>query len=254
MARPAVAATFASLVLMSVLVLADATVVTAQDNLASSSRLAQLEQRALLVERVAAGTLSIDLLEKVQAQLAATPAACGDLGGYALAAVASSSISRDESGVSLRASATAHGETGGTRPDNLTMVRPFEGGVAGSLDLRVTISMREQAGGGSVTLAREEVHTLHLPVRLDSAASLCASVDGGLASALARPGCNSTLEQAAFFGALPALTEAAAAQGFALTAGLAGGCPAGYWFRLAEEGVPGPTGSFDWTVAGSGTA
>ena len=78
---------------------------------------------------------------------------------------------------------------------------------------------------------------------------------GSLAAALSRSPCNATLEQGAFDQAMPRLREDASALGFTLAAGWDYGvaCSATYWVTLVERGVAGATGSFDWTVRGSGT-
>ena len=117
------------------------------------------------------------------------------------------------------------------------------------------MSVKEVGGGGSVSLEREETHTLNLPIEVDSASSLCASTLDSLGAALSRSPCNATLEQASFDSVLPGLVADAAALRFTLTAGWGSGaaCSATYWVTLVEPGVAGATGSFDWTVRGSGT-
>ena len=138
----------------------------------------------------------------------------------------------------------------------MTVVAPFSGEVPGALNLHAALGVREVGGGGSVTLVRRETHVLNLPISPDSAASLCAIALGSLASALSRSPCNATLEQAAFEAVLPGLAEDASAQGFSLEAGWGGdgaACSAAYWVTLVQRGVAGVTGSFDWTIRGSGT-
>jgi hypothetical protein len=258
LARKAVAATLASVVLFTVLVVADATVMSAQDNLASSAQTSQIESRELLLEESLAGSLSLQVLAQVQAYLSSVPADCGALPQYFASVAASSSSSGEDSGIAYAANATA-----GSAPtafevaqgDNLTMVAPFAGEVPGALNLREALSVREAGGGGSVSLERNETHTLNIPIEVDSASSLCGSTLGSLGSALSRSPCNATLEQAAFDAVLPGLVADASALRFTLTAGWGPGaaCSATYWVTLVEPGVAGATGSFDWTVRGSGT-
>jgi hypothetical protein len=256
MARKAVAATLASVVLLTVLVVADATVMTAQDNLAASAQASSTESRELLLERSLAGRLSLDVLAQAQEYLSSTPAGCADLPQYLDSLAASNSTSGDDSGISYQANATARGvpETAATG-DNLTVVAPFAGYVAGTLGLREVLSVREVGGGGSVTLSRQETHALNLPIQAGSASSLCASAAGDLAAALSASPCNATLEQDAFDAALPGLVDESSGLGFDLSAGwgYAATCSVAYWFTLVEPGVEGATGSFDWTVLGSGT-
>ncbi len=259
MARKAVAATLASVVLLTVLVVADATVMSAQDNLASSAQTSHLESRELLLDVSLAGGVSLQVLAQVQGYLSANPAGCDSLPRYLRSIVASSSSSGEDSGIAYEANATA-GEAPATslqstEGDNLTTVAPFAGGVPGALDLRESLSVEEVGGGGSVSLEREETHTLNLPIEVDSASSLCALALGSLGAALSRSPCNATLEQAAFDSVLPGLVADAAALRFTLTAGWGSGaaCSTTYWVTLVEPGVAGATGSFDWTVRGFGT-
>lgn len=258
MARKAIAASLAAVVLLSVLVVADAAVVSGQDNLASYSQASRLESRVLLLERYSAGVASMLALMHVDDYLASNPAECGAISGYVGGISASASFSGVDSGVSFAADAAAAPEAGSPGlggVDNLTTLAPFSGYRDGALNLKTLIVLNESSPAGSVSLQKREAHTLNVPVWLDSASSLCASSLSGLGSALARSPCNSTLEQGAFEAALPGLTAAASARGFTLTAGWspASACSAGYWITLIERGVPGATGSFDWTVRGHGT-
>ncbi|MHB8674737.1 MAG: hypothetical protein ACYDAK_13805 [Candidatus Limnocylindrales bacterium] len=257
MARKAVAAALASVVLLTVLVAADATVMSAQDNLAATAQTSQLESRELLLERSLAGSASLQVLAEVQGYLSSNPAECDGLPAYVSSIFASSSVSGEDSGVAYAANATAVAVGTASASDNLTIVAPFSGARPGALDLREVWSVTEVGGGGSVSLERRETHTLNVPIEVGSASSLCASTLGALASALSRAPCNSTLEQEAFGAALPTIVGEAASQGFVLTAGWGSGaaaCSVAYWVTLVEPGVAGATGSFDWTVRGSGTA
>jgi hypothetical protein len=237
-------------------VVADATLVSAQDNLASSAQASQLEARELLLEESLAGGLSLQILAQAQAYLSSTPAECDSLSGYFASLTASSSASGDDSGIAYAASAVAGAATASSPVgDNLTVVAPFAGEVHGALNLQEALSIREAGGGGSVSLKRNETHVLNVPIEVDSASSLCHSTLGSLGSALSRSPCNATLEEAAFDAVLPGLVAGASALRFILTAGWAPGaaCSAAYWVTLVEPGVAGATGSFDWTVRGSGT-
>ncbi|HEV2390104.1 MAG TPA: hypothetical protein VGS04_05195, partial [Nitrososphaerales archaeon] len=160
--------------------------------------------------------------------------------------------------IRYRANATAESSSSPSMADgdNLTILAPFAGGVPGVLNLVESLRLMESGGGGSVSLAREETHTLNIPIEVDSASSLCASTLGSLGAVLSRSPCNATLEQAAFDSVLPGLVADAAAKGFTLTAGWgsSAGCSTTYWVTLAESGVAGAMGRFDWTVRGSGTS
>jgi hypothetical protein len=258
LARKAVAATLASVVLFTVLIVADATVMSAQDNLASSAQTAQIESRELMLEESLAGGVSLQALAQVQGYLSSNPAPCDDMPQYLESIMASSTSSGEDSGIAYSASATireAPASLDSALADNLTMDAPFAGEVPGALNLQESLSVNEMGGGGSVSLERNETHALNLPIKVDSASSLCASTLGLLRAALSRSPCNATEEQIAFEAVLPEVVQEAAALGFTLTAGWSqsGACSVTYWFTLVEPGVAGATGDFDWTVRGSGT-
>lgn len=256
MARKAVAATLASVVLLTVLVVADATVMTAQDNLAASAQASNIESRELLLERSLAGSVSLEVLAQVQGYLSSNHADCADLPQYFASIAASSSASGEDSGIAYEANATASwAPTSAAAGDNLTLLAPFDGHVPGNLGLTEALRVREVGGGGSVSLARLETHDLNVPIGVSSASSLCASTTGALAAALSASPCNSTVEQEAFDATMPGLVENASGLGFDLTAGwgYASACSVTYWFTLVEPGVEGATGGFDWAVLGSGT-
>lgn len=235
---------------------ADSTVMVAQDNLAVTAQNSHVEVRESVLARSLTGSLSFGVLAMVQAQLTSSPAGCGSLEQYEESLSASSSISGKDEGVQYIANATAVASGTGMEAaiDNLTIDAPFSGHLPGALNLQADVSIREVGGGGSVTLARHELHSLNIPVSIGSASSLCALSLSSLAAALSSS-CNATLARAAFDSVLSSLAEEAAARGFALTAGWGqgSGCSAAYWVTLVELGVEGVTGSFDWTVLGSGT-
>lgn len=257
MARKAVATTLAAVALMTLLVVADATVLVAQGDLASSSEASRLESRELLIERSYGGLVSLQALAQVQGYLSSDPAECAGLAAYFGAMSSASSVHGLDSGVYYDVSATISHDGASDAPlaDNLTSVAPFSGGLTGALDLTELLTVSEASPGGSVSLDKRETHSLNVPIEAAAASYLCSSTLFSLRAALSRPPCNASLVGGAFDSILPLVAWQAYAQGFRLTAGWAlAACVVDFWFTLVEPGVPGPAGSFDWTVRGSGTA
>ena len=257
MARKAVAATLASLLLFTALVVADSTIMAAQDNLASSALSSKVETRESLLGQYSAGTAALDALAQVQAYVSSNPADCAGMSQYLGSISARASVSGEDSGIEYSSGVNATGADvlQVFQAENLTVAAPFSGFLPGAMNLQASLSIKEVGGGGSVSLERHELHTLHLPISPQSASSLCASILGSLAASLSGSSCNGSLAQAAFVSVMPSLFEEAAARGFFLAAGWAPGtgCLATYWIMLVELGVEGVTGSFDWTVRGSGS-
>src|ERR1700693_5677529 len=107
MARKAVAATLASVLLFTALVVADSTITGAQDNLASSAQLSHIESRELTMSEALAGSSSVHVLAQIQSYLASTPAECDGLQQYLGSLSAASSISGEDGGISYVSDATA---------------------------------------------------------------------------------------------------------------------------------------------------
>jgi hypothetical protein len=255
MARKAIAATAASVLLFSMLVAADASLVMAQDNAASSARLAQLESSEALIGMSAAGTVSFDVLAQAQQYISTNVAMCDSLQSYFSAMTPSASTSGERDGIHFAADAVAKATSpDSSSPDNLTLLAPFSGNARGDLNLQESLSFTAVSAGGTVSFSRTEAHSLEIPVKVDSASSVCSTSMASLATALSASPCSATLDRASFDEALPAVERQAAAQGFALSAGWdpAGACSAAYWVTLVEP-THGAAGDFDWTLRGSGT-
>jgi len=254
MARKGVAASLAAVILFTALVVADSTVMVAQDDLASTAVTSQVEVRATTVADSLIWTSAFGLLVQAQQYLSSNPADCSTLPAYLASVSPQNSSSGEDGGLSYSVSAQASEAGPSSQADNLTALAQFSGADTGRLDLSAAFAVRVTGGGGSVVLSRHEAHLLNLPISPEAASSLCASAESVLGGSLSR--CNWTLAGEAFDSSLAALTEQAEAQGFSLAAGWSpgSGCSAYYWFTLVETGVPGPAGSFDWSVLGSGTA
>lgn len=259
MARKGVACTLASVVLFTMLLMANSSLVVGEGDLAETTQLSHLESRELLLGDILVGEASMQLLAQAQGYLASQPAECGSLPAYLDGVTSNATLAGGQGGVAYTVNADGSHWEGGSADDNLTILSPFVGADATSLDMRIVVALNETAGGGTVTRFRQESHLLHIPISPLSAAFLCGSVLGGLGEALAGvPPCNATSAAAAFSAALPPLVSEAGSLGFTLDAGwsLEGsqGCSVAYWFTLVEPGVEGVTGDFDWTVLGSGGA
>lgn len=124
MARSAVASTLASVAILTVLVVADATVASGQLNAASSAQSYWLEWRELLLERSLAGSASMAVLAQVQSYLSSNVADCGNFSPYFGSVRASSYASGEDTGISYSANASsvAASTAGAAQVDNLTLV------------------------------------------------------------------------------------------------------------------------------------
>jgi hypothetical protein len=264
MARKAVAATLASVLLFTALVVADSTMMTAEDNLLSSAQVAHIASREWLLGQSLEGSSALQLVAQVEQYLASNPAACSDMRRYFDSFSARYSSSGEDSGISYVSKAVAiQAPVSAPRaPDNLTIVAPFSGYVPGNLNLLASLHVSETGGGGMILRQKQEVHFLHVAILPDPALSLCSVALGSLQGALTASRCNATLAARAFGSTLSSLAREAASEGFGLAAGWGfavggggsggGGCSMTYWLTLVQPGVEGVTGRFDWVVRGAG--
>ena len=123
MARKAVAATLASVLLFTALVVADSTIMAAQDNLASSAQVSNIESRELVLGQSSAGSAALQVLAQVQSFLASNPADCASLAQYLASVSASGSASGEDSGIAYASNVDRRRADRVSKrpvPDNLT--------------------------------------------------------------------------------------------------------------------------------------
>lgn len=135
--------------------------------------------------------------------------------------------------------------------DNMSALKPFDGSVSGQVDLTLSVRTSGAYPSSGVSVERTEVHLVHLPVRLESAASECLSGVKVLKSSLENSSPSNctdseirpTLSRVSTF-----LSATAASTGFGLSFRYAilhsWGCFVYFDLSITQEGVDGPHGSF----------
>jgi hypothetical protein len=181
--RRGVGATAASAVVFSILLVANLAVFV------SSQRRSVLYGQADVENMLGGGAVVLeaaggaDVLIGVQRFLSAGRFECQTAYGVIANEVASLSIFQQ--GENLTGSAKAQLSRSGEVSDNMSLLSPFNGSVPGDL----TLAVRYTAIGGlptvGVSLNRTETHIVHLPLRLERAASDCLSAITTMTSYLA---------------------------------------------------------------------
>ncbi len=136
--------------------------------------------------------------------------------------------------------------------DNMSMVKPFDGSVAGDVDILLKISASGAYLSSGVSLERTEFHLVHLPVRLEAAASTCTTAVGMLKSSLegSRPSnCTGSAIGPIMLRAIARLSTMAASAGFGIGIRYAifhsfSGCFVYFDVYISQEGLEGPHGFF----------
>jgi hypothetical protein len=135
--------------------------------------------------------------------------------------------------------------------DNMSMVKPFDGSVAGNIDILLKTRASGAYLSSEVTLDRTESHLVHLPVRLEAAASACVSGVEILRSSLenSRPSnCTDLAISPILYKASVIPSALAASAGFVFGMRYAiiysWGCFVYFDVYIIQEGIEGPNGSF----------
>lgn len=260
------AATIASAVVFSVLLIANAVLYSTQSDSLAAAQLTSVQLQERNYAPVLEGLAGFSALAQAETLLESTPMNCASTtayqqalhGGGGLGGGTNRSVSYDvtwswEYSESEQTAASPPASPAPRSPSSL--LQGFDGPSPGDLDLLVNATLNETYLGGLPAYSTSATDEVHLPVQIDSYARACqgaladlnSSFDAGVGA------CNdSSLAQGlsaarARFPMSPSFQSGASAS-------LAGGlCIVSYWVKTAQTGIPGVSGTFQWTVYGSGS-
>lgn len=254
MGRRAVAATLASVVIFTMMLVANAAVYSSENGYLASARLTSVQVGEVGYASLLEGSSAYNSLAQTQSFLQSTPMDCSTWQSYLDSISGSASKAGTEQGVSF-SSASSWSYTPSPSPLSGTTLLPsqFDGYSSGELDIEVSTAVNETYLGGLPSYTAQDDRMVHLQVQPEAVAASCASALSDLRSVLATTtSCNSSaidelVSQARLrypllssydSGASPSLSGAR--------------CTVDYWVRtsLAESGV---SGAFEWTVFDDGS-
>lgn len=251
--RRAVGATIVSIVLFTSLLVSSAVILASAEDKASASSLVDGEGTLYDNAVVMRGVVVLELLAKAQAALSSEVFACANATGEAHGAVRGLSASAANGVVSAMAVASAGDQ--GPGPDNLSLLKQFDGGLAGRFNVLVRTAVDGSYPGGRVAYAKSEYHVVSLPFDPSKAGSFCLNSLAELAASaeLASAGtCNATVVEAVLGEAAARAEAAAASSGLhayvAYSVGGGAACSVTIMVRVSQDGVIGPNGPFNWSV------
>ena len=264
--RRAVAATLVSVIVFTSLVFANAALYAAGNTYLSSSVLSTAQQREYDYASFLIGLSSYSSLAATQNFLQAHPLDCsGPVSSYLDSLTGGTDTSGTSGGIdysvgsswSYAATTASHG-IDDVLSKSLATIQPFGGYSDGGLNVVVATSVNETELGGLPAYHAEAVETVHLPVSIDAAVSLCRSALSAMDRAISSlSACDaSSVDDAISLvrsenPAFGSIQLGASGQGRELP-GVAGTCSVQYWVTMTEV-VQGVSGAFDWTVNGSGS-
>jgi hypothetical protein len=267
--RRAVAATLVSVIVFTSLLFANAALYAAGNTYRSTAVLSASQQRESNFASLLIGLSAYSALADAQSYLQGHPFDCSEpQSSYLDSLVGSESVGGANQGIEYSVDASwgyAPGFEGlGFGDDDglsgaPSMIRPFSGYSGGALNLVVVTTIDETELGGLPAYSVGATESVHIPVSLDTTVSLCTSALSAARESLSSlPSCNtSSVDEALGLlrsenPGLDSVEMGASAQRSATLDG-AGRCDIQYWVTITEEGIEGVTGTFDWTVLGSGS-
>jgi hypothetical protein len=145
--------------------------------------------------------------------------------------------------------------------DNMSMVKPYNGSLGGDVDIVLGVRASGSYASAGVSLERTESHLVHLPVRLEAAASVCAAgvemlrgfLEGSRPSNCTSSALGPILSEAS---AGPSSMAASAGFGFGVRYAIddSRGCAVYFNVYISQDGIDGPHGSFSVRMQQAGLA
>lgn len=263
--RRGVAATLTAVIVFTALLFANAALYSAGSTYLSASELSAVQAREFDLAPLLVGLVSVSSLSTAQSYLESHPMDCSSsIESYLSPLTQSSSSAGADHGIEYSMvdswGYSESDQSGGDRYVSISStLGSFDGFSSGELNLFVSASLNETEDGGLPLYQVNDTVTVHLPVEVEDEVGLCRSALSALGTALeSLKECNSTGVEAVISylraeeEGLQGISMGASAQRELTLAGL-GGCEVDYWVSLTEPGIEGVSGSFDWSLQGSGS-
>ena len=251
--RIGIGASAATAVIFSLLLVSNLTVFMAAQDRQKLYIQAGAEDSLSSDSHVLAAVGAADILGRAQDSLEKNTYTCGNAIDSTTSLLANLAVIERKDGVTVVTSASSAPSV--TTFDNMSAIKPFEGSIAGDVDISLKVRVSGAVPSSGVSIERNEIHQVHLPVHLEAAVSECVSGVETLKSALenSRPS-NCTDEDISkiLSKVSGTLSARAASAGFSFGVRYATfhswGCFVYFDLRISQEGVEGPGGLFSVSV------
>jgi hypothetical protein len=247
--RRGIAATLATAAVFSVLLVANALVVSGSQQGDLMAAKADAESYLWVRGTSLEGSLGLALMDELQSAVSSQAFPCSGWAAAVQEAVANLPAVRAAGPVSGSGSLSPGG--GYETADNLSSLEPFNGWSAGGLDVYYFVSLSGAVPSLGVAFRASQVHRLSMEAELGQMAQLCSGAVAAAAAAFAGAGadaCNGTAVAAAIARASSSLDARAAAEGFGagLSYALSASprCEGQVDVAVSQAGVQGPEGPF----------
>jgi hypothetical protein len=247
--RSGIGASAATAVIFSVLLISNVTVFIAAQDRQKLYIQAGSEDSLSNDAHVLAAVGAVGILGMAQDFLETTTFTCANAIGSTTNLLSSLAVIEQKDRLTVVTSASSAPSV--SAYDNMSAVKPFDGSVAGDVDISLNVRASGAYLSSGVTVERTEVHLVHLPVRLEAAASECISGVEVLKSSLenSKPSnCTDSDIRPILSGVSATLSATAASAGFGLGIRYAvvhsWGCFVYFDLYVTQGGIEGPHWSF----------
>jgi hypothetical protein len=156
----------------------------------------------------------------------------------------------------VESTASFVGFTSGSRPDNLSIVRPYDGVRPGQLGVLLSTSVSGGVPEDGLTYHKSEIHVLDLPFDLTQISSLCVEISGAIEAHIAQAARNGCLISGNNLDSLVGFANEsiglAKSRGYHVSIVIGSVehlCEDQVRIELAESGIVGPYGTMNLRVA-----
>ncbi len=254
MGRRAVAATLASVVIFTMMLVTNAAVYSSENGYLASVRLSSVQVGEVTYASLLEGSAAYNSLAQTQSFLQSTPMDCSSLQPYLDSISGTASRAGTEESISFSSmSSWDYASAGSSLPGTVLLPSQLDGYSSGELNVQVSTVVAESYLGGLPSYSVRNAQVVHLGVQPEAVAAGCLSALSDLRSVLsATVSCNSSaLAELVSLARVryPLLSTYDAGASGSLSDGR---CTVDYWVRtsLAETGV---SGAFEWTVFDDGS-
>jgi hypothetical protein len=259
MERRALGATLVTVLLFASLLTSNMVLVLSAEHEAERYSLADearnLADTALLMR----GTASLKLLALVQGVVSSNTYDCFNAPGELYDETRGMSYNMDDGSVHSSASLVGLIVNSSSHPDNMTVVKPFDGVRAGELGLLVATSVAFTTPGNDLAYQKSERHVLDLPFDLRAMMSLCVGIVGkivGMLDSIPQKSCVLEGTAQSVSGVVNDSRNLASSRGYMATISLRylpSACEVRFGIEMVQKEIQGPAGSFSLTVEANRT-
>ncbi|MGD0637582.1 MAG: hypothetical protein ABSA72_06045 [Nitrososphaerales archaeon] len=254
MGRRAVAATLASFVIFTTLLLANAALFATENSSLGAVELTAGQVREHAFGGILVGLSAYGSLEGAQAYLQSHPLDCTSPQDYLESMAGSQRDSGEMEGITYSTTTSWSYSQGSPDGGGSDYLRQFGGYQSGDLNLEISTSVAESYDGDLPSYAFQSTQSVHLPFLFNSTISLCLGALSDLSAALSSlEYCNSTGVGTALVGVDSAYPILASYSVGATATPQPDGCSVDYWVTTTETGLEGVSGPFQLTVVGEGS-